>query len=126
MNEFGQVSGTQAAVAPAPGQEPALAWDRLAWLVTIPLAVLVTYAFVPVLDNDFLLIDDDEIIVGNPHLRGLGIAQVKWAWTSLFSYYQPLAKMLFQRNMSSGNSTHEATTSPACSATLRAPSCCIS
>ncbi len=95
MNEFGQESRTRAAVQPASGREQPRAWHRRTWMVTIPLALLVAYAFIPVLDNDFLLIDDDEIIVGNPHIRGLGIAQVKWAWTSLFSYYQPLAKMLF-------------------------------
>ena len=33
----------------------------------------------------------------NPYFRGLGAAQVKWAWTTFwFGVYQPLAWLLFE------------------------------
>ena len=95
MKEIGQESTTQVAVAPVPSRESPRTWDWRVWLVTIPLALLVTYAIIPILDNGFILLDDDWVIVENPHIRGLGLAQVKWAWTSLFCYYYPLAKMLY-------------------------------
>ena len=72
-------------------------WDRRTWLVAIPLALIVIYAFIPVLDNGFVNWDDDENFLDNPYFRGLGAAQVKWAWTTFWlGVYQPLAWLLFE------------------------------
>ena len=91
------------AVAPVPSRsvgpnrDPLPAWDRRAWLIAVPLALIVTYAFIPVLDNDFVSWDDHENFLNNPYFRGLGPAQVKWAWTTLWvGAYQPLAWLLFE------------------------------
>ena len=68
----------QAAVAPVPTpsprpiRQPLPARDWRAWLVTIPLVLLVVYAFIPVLDNDFSPIDDTWTLHDNPNFRGLG------------------------------------------------------
>ena len=103
MEEFGQERSTQAAVAPVPSpsagpsREPLPAWDRRTWLVAIPLALIVIYAFIPALDNGFVAWDDDQNFLDNPYFRGLGAAQVKWAWTTFWvGVYQPLAWLLFE------------------------------
>ena len=78
-----------------PKTEPA--WDRRAWLVAVPLAILTAAAFLPVLDNGFVDWDDDLNFLRNPHFRGLGAAQVKWAWSTFWlGVYQPLAWLLFE------------------------------
>ena len=78
-------------------QEPLPGWDRRAWLVAIPLALLVIYAFIPALDNGFVDWDDRQNFLENPYFRGLGAAQVKWAWTTFWvGVYQPLAWLLFE------------------------------
>jgi hypothetical protein len=77
--------------------EPLPAWDRRTWLVAIPLALIVIAAFIPALDNGFVEWDDSENFVDNPFYRGLGIAQVKWAWSTLWvGVYQPLGWLLFE------------------------------
>ena len=101
MKELGQKSSMQTAVVPSqsarPCQYPVPAWDRRIWLVAIPLAVITIYAFSPILENGFVLWDDDENFLDNPYFRGLGAAQVKWAWTTfLVGVYQPLAWLLFE------------------------------
>jgi protein O-mannosyl-transferase len=48
------------------------------------------------LDNGFVNLDDSENFLHNPFYRGLGLAQLKWAWTTLWvGVYQPLARWLF-------------------------------
>ena len=80
-----------------PSREPLPAWDRRTWLVTIPLALIVICAFFPSLDNGFVSWDDHENFLDNPSFRGLGAAQIKWAWTTfLIGVYQPLAWLLFE------------------------------
>ncbi len=103
MEKAGQERSTQTAVAPvptasaSPSRMPVPAWDRRTWLVPIPVALLVIYAFMPCLDNGFVTWDDDQNFLDNPYFRGLGIAQVRWAWTTnLVGVYQPLAWMLFE------------------------------
>ena len=103
MNEFGQENPTQTAVAlvPSPSTEPSRrpppAWDRRTWLVAIPLAFFVIYAFIPALSNGFVDWDDHQNLLANPYFRGLGAAQVKWAWTTFwFGAYQPLAWLLYE------------------------------
>ncbi len=113
MEEFGQEKSMQAAVAPAPnlsaglsGAPPSLSAGPSAircrpvtgaWLVAIPLAMVVIYAFIPIVANGFVAWDDNKNFFDNPYFRGLGAAQVKWAWTTFWlGVYQPLAWMLFE------------------------------
>ncbi len=90
-----------AAPVPSPIARPSRqrlpAWDRRTWLVAIPLALIVIYAFLPALDNGFSPLDDNQSVLDNPYVRGLGAAQVKWAWSAtLLGVYQPLAWLLFE------------------------------
>ena len=78
-------------------REPLPAWDRRTWLVAIPLALIVIAAFIPALDNGFVEWDDSENFLDNPYYRGLGVAQLKWAWSTFWvGVYQPLAWLLFE------------------------------
>jgi tetratricopeptide (TPR) repeat protein len=64
--------------------------------MAVPLAVLAVVAFLPVLDNGFVNLDDHANFLYNPYYRGLGRAQIAWAWaTDWLGVYQPLAWMLF-------------------------------
>ena len=103
MTMLGQESPTAAAVA-ADGRPNATAsHDRLSalswrtWIVVISLALIVLYAFIPCVDNGFVDWDDDQNFLANPYFRGLGLAEVKWAWTTFWlGVYQPLAWLLFE------------------------------
>jgi Flp pilus assembly protein TadD len=61
------------------------------------LGVLTVVAFLPCLSNGFVTTwDDGPNLLDNPHLRGLGLESVSWAWrTFLLGVYQPLAWWLF-------------------------------
>jgi len=73
------------------------AWGRYTWLVAIPLALIVIAAFIPALDNGFVDWDDPRNFLENPSYRGLGGAQVKWAWSTFWlGVYQPLAWLLLE------------------------------
>jgi protein O-mannosyl-transferase len=69
---------------------------RLGPVVTVLVLVALTLiAFAPALDNGFLNWDDDDNFLLNQHFRGLGWAQVAWAWTTFhMGAYQPLGWML--------------------------------
>ncbi len=129
MEQLWQERSTQAAVAPVPSssggpaRHPLPAWDRRTWLVAIPLTLIVIYSFIPILNNGFVpSLDDNQNFLENPYFRGLGAAQVKWAWTAFWvGAYQPLAWLLFERNTSSANSTREVITSSAWSFRLPTP-----
>ena len=57
--------------------------------------MLVLAAFAPVLGNDFVNWDDEVNFLKNPHYRGLGWPQVRWAFsTFLLGVYQPVAWLL--------------------------------
>ena len=78
-------------------RQPLPGWGRSTWLVAIPLVLIVIAAFMPALENGFVNWDDDENFVDNPYYRGLGLAQMKWAWTTFWlGVYQPLAWLLFE------------------------------
>jgi protein O-mannosyl-transferase len=67
------------------------------WTMVAPLAVLAIVAFLPVLDNDFVNLDDHANFLGNPYYRGLGREQLAWAWTTEWlGVYQPLAWMVLE------------------------------
>jgi tetratricopeptide (TPR) repeat protein len=60
-------------------------------------------AFGPILGNDFVAWDDDDNFLRNPQFRGLGLANVTWAWTTFhLGVYQPLAWMLFEAQYAAG------------------------
>ncbi len=91
------VSAAAASENAEPDQQPTSGWDRLTWLVAIPVALLVIVAFLPVLDNGFVLWDDQGNFVDNPFYRGLGLARVKWAFSTFWlGAYQPLAWLLLE------------------------------
>jgi len=80
-----------------PRPRPIRGWNWHTGLVAIPLALVVAYAFAPILDNDFVGWDDLENFVDNPHFRGFGADQLKWAWTTFWvGTYQPLAWLLYE------------------------------
>jgi tetratricopeptide (TPR) repeat protein len=65
--------------------------DLLAPLFAAAAAVL---AFLPALGGDFLTFDDFPKLRYNPHIRGLGWAELEWMWTTTYTgLYQPLAWM---------------------------------
>jgi protein O-mannosyl-transferase len=83
---------------PAAGHRPpTLARGLPAWTMAVPLAMLAVVAFLPVLANGFVNLDDHHNFLYNPHYRGLGRAEVAWAWTTeLLGVYQPLGWMLLE------------------------------
>jgi hypothetical protein len=68
---------------------------RALW-IGLGVALVAMAAFVPVLNNGFQTIWDDHVnFLQNAHYRGLGVAQLRWAWTTfLLGVYQPVAWML--------------------------------
>jgi tetratricopeptide (TPR) repeat protein len=71
--------------------------DWRTWSIAATLILLVIVAFWPVLRNDFVLLDDPKTFINNPHFRGIGVDQLRWAWTTfLLGVYQPFAWMLFE------------------------------
>jgi tetratricopeptide (TPR) repeat protein len=70
---------------------------RLPTLLLIFVGLLVLLTFSPVLHNGFVDWDDNENFLHNDHFRGLGTAQLRWAWTTpLLGVYQPIAWMLLE------------------------------
>ena len=60
-------------------------------LVALCLATATFIAFLPALGNGFLNWDDDELILRNPHIRGLGAGNLKWMFTTFyFGPYMPV------------------------------------
>ena len=60
-------------------------------LTALCLATATFVAFLPALDNAFLNWDDDELILRNPHIRGLGAGNLKWMFTTFyFGPYMPV------------------------------------
>lgn len=59
------------------------------------LVALTTFAaFLPALQNDWVNWDDTSNFLENPSYRGLGLAQLKWMWTTqLLRHYIPLSWM---------------------------------
>jgi hypothetical protein len=68
-----------------------------AWTMAVPLAIVALVAFLPALDNGFVHLDDETNFLQNPNFRGLGRAQLAWAWvTDWLGVYQPLAWILLE------------------------------
>jgi tetratricopeptide (TPR) repeat protein len=76
---------------------PSSSGDGRIWLLAVPIAVVTVIAFIPTLGNGFVDWDDEINFLHNRDYRGLGLAQVKWAWSTFrLSVYQPLAWLLFE------------------------------
>jgi len=64
------------------------------WAVPAAIAVITFLAFLPALRAGFVSWDDERNFVTNPHYRGLGVAQLRWMWsTFLLGHYVPLSWM---------------------------------
>ncbi|MDD5655877.1 MAG: tetratricopeptide repeat protein [Elusimicrobia bacterium] len=60
------------------------------WLAALAGAVILA-VFSPILSHGFVNWDDGEMLLANPHLRALGLGELKWMFTTLhFTAYQPL------------------------------------
>ena len=69
---------------------------RAAWLALLLIPVI-WVAFAPILDNVFVDWDDNLNFLDNQEFRGLGWAQIRWAWTTrLLGVYQPLSWMILE------------------------------
>jgi tetratricopeptide (TPR) repeat protein len=65
-------------------------------LLGLGLAVLAFCAYLPALRQGFVLGDDHNNLVFNPHWRGLGREQLAWMWTTFhLGHWQPLSWMTF-------------------------------
>jgi len=92
-------SRTKSSPVPSAGKRPSDSSRRSASrggrrrtiLVALCLATATFIAFLPALDNAFLNWDDDELILRNPHIRGLGAGNLKWMFTTFyFGPYMPV------------------------------------
>jgi protein O-mannosyl-transferase len=73
-------------------QVPSL--GRLRWLGVL-VALVTSLAFLPVLGNGWVDRDDTENFLDNPSFRGIGLAQLRWAFSTFYlGVYQPLAWIL--------------------------------
>jgi protein O-mannosyl-transferase len=74
---------------------PGPAADRRAWAVALLPALAALVASAPALRNGFVGWDDDLNFLNNLDYRGLGGANLRWAWTTFhLGVYQPLSWML--------------------------------
>jgi protein O-mannosyl-transferase len=72
---------------------------------TIPLGIagLTVVPFLPALSGGFLNWDDNVNFLENPAYQGLGIEQIRWAFTSvLFGHYIPLTRLTWSLNFALG------------------------
>ena len=64
------------------------------WITAACIAIVTTAAFLPALGAGFVAYDDPENFLQNPHYRGLGLAQLRWMWTTThLGHYVPLSWM---------------------------------
>src|SRR5690349_578816 len=80
----------------SPARNNALS-GRPNWLLSGLIILLVAAAFAPALNGEFVAWDDFQNFVANRDFRGLGLAQLKWAWTTtLLGHYVPLSWMTLE------------------------------
>lgn len=61
------------------------------WLIPTLIIVLTAVAFLPVLQNEFVVYDDESNLLANPLYRGLRWKQISWMFTSFhMTNYRPL------------------------------------
>ncbi len=61
------------------------AWPRWDWIGAGVVFAVTIAAFLPALDNGFVLWDDERNFLDNPHYRGLGGHQIAWMFTTFLS-----------------------------------------
>lgn len=75
---------------------------RRSWL-PLGVALVTVVAFLPAVSGSFLNWDDDVNFRLNRAYRGLGVPQLRWAFTSvLFGHYIPLTRLTFSANYALG------------------------
>jgi Tfp pilus assembly protein PilF len=85
----GQQTPDRTADEPALRGEPAPLWLRL--VLPVVVAVGAFLPFLPALEAGFVNWDDDKVILGNVHIRGLTSANVDWMFTETkMGHYHPL------------------------------------
>src|SRR5262245_60843043 len=66
-------------------------------------AALATLCFLPALGADWVNWDDEVSFLENPHYRGLGLAQLRWWFsTTLLAHWSPLTWMTWSLNYAVG------------------------
>ena len=90
------------------------------------LAVLTVAAYLPVMWNGFVDIDDDRYITANPHVSaGLTSDGFRWAWTTFHgNYWQPLSWLSLQLDAQLFSAETEAGTRSLSPAAFHATSLC--
>lgn len=64
---------------------------RAVQAIPVLIGLVTALIFLPALGNDFVLWDDDKLLLNNPAFRGLGPAQLRWMATAFFmGHYTPL------------------------------------
>jgi len=62
--------------------------------------VLVAWTFGPTVNHEFTNLDDDQVIVNNPHYRGLGADRLQWMFTTRWmGQYQPVTWISYAADM---------------------------
>jgi len=68
-------------------------------MIPVIVAVLTAVSFLPALGGSFLNWDDNVNFLDNPGYRGLGHAQIRWAFSSvLFGHYIPVTRLTWSLN----------------------------
>jgi protein O-mannosyl-transferase len=68
----------------------------LCWLIPCVIVLITGATFFPVLNNQFVNLDDRVNLLGNPSYRGLGLAQFRWMFTTFHnSLYRPITWVTF-------------------------------
>ena len=64
--------------------------------IALFIAIVTLVVFLPALRNEFVGWDDYELLVQNPHYRGLGWSELGWMFTTFHTgHYQPLSWITF-------------------------------
>jgi Tfp pilus assembly protein PilF len=73
---------------------PAVESPQARWLFPLGVAVVTVLAFGPAFKDGFVSWDDAKNFLDNPHYRGLGLAQLRWMWSTFhMGHYVPLSWM---------------------------------
>ena len=69
------------------------------WILTLLLAFAVVLFYIPVLNNSFIVWDDQEMITNNPHIRSLGLSSIGWMFSvNSIGIWIPLTFVSFALN----------------------------
>src|SRR5688572_13667771 len=91
-NKIGKPRARNRAAAKGPEKVP----RHVRLLTPMVVAAITLIVFLPALQHEFLVLDDEEVLLKNPHYRGLGWTQLRWMFTTFHAgHYQPLTWMTF-------------------------------